>query len=148
MYEEQNTKKKKRFKLFDSQREGKGVTKEQVRQRLQETFPNTDIDIWNCTIITKNSSAKRRKPMKLKEGFILRTVAGETVVIPSGEELDLNVMITLNDTGRFLWEQLQEEKTLEQLVEATTAEYVVETEVAKAYIEEFVKKLDENGFLA
>lgn len=40
MYEEQNTKKKKRFKLFDSQREGKGVTKEQANlpPRLKKFF--------------------------------------------------------------------------------------------------------------
>ena len=86
--------------------------------------------------------------MKLKDGFILRTVAGETVVIPAGDDMDLNLMITLNDTGRFLWEQLQEEKSLEQLVAATTADYDVSAEDAKNYIEEFVKKLDENGFLA
>lgn len=86
--------------------------------------------------------------MKLKDGFILRTVAGETVVIPAGEDMDLNLMITLNDTARFLWEQLQEEKSLEQLVETTTAEYDVSAEDARKYIEEFVKKLDENGFLA
>lgn len=86
--------------------------------------------------------------MKLKNGFVLRTVAGETVVIPSGDDMDLNVMITLNETGRFLWEQLQEDKSLEQLVDATTAEYDVSREDAKKYIEEFVKKLDDNGFLA
>ena len=126
----------------------KGVTREQVRQRLQETFPNTDIDIWNCTIITKNSSAKRRKPMKLKEGFILRTVAGETVVIPSGEELDLNVMITLNETGAFLWERMQTETTQEALVEALLAEYDVAEQLAADCVAAFVKKLDENGFLA
>lgn len=86
--------------------------------------------------------------MKLKDGFILRAVAGETVVIPSSDDMDLDMMITLNDTGRFLWEQLQEEKTLEQLVQATTAEYDVAAEDAAKYIEEFVKKLSENGFLA
>lgn len=86
--------------------------------------------------------------MKLKDGFILRAVAGETVVIPASDDMDLDMMITLNDTGRFLWEQLQEEKTLEQLVQATTAEYDVAAEDAAKYIEEFVKKLSENGFLA
>ena len=34
--------------------------------------------------------------MKLKEGFILRTVAGETIVVPTGSALNLNMMITLN----------------------------------------------------
>ena len=44
--------------------------------------------------------------MKLKEGFILRTVAGETVVLPTGGVTNFDMMITLNGTGRFLWEML------------------------------------------
>ena len=41
--------------------------------------------------------------MKLKDGFVLRQVGGQTVVLASGSELDLNMMITLNGTGKFLW---------------------------------------------
>ena len=44
--------------------------------------------------------------MKLKEGFILRTVAGETVALPTGGVTNLDMMITLNETGKFLWEKL------------------------------------------
>ena len=47
-----------------------------------------------------------RKIMKIKEGFILRTVAGETVALPTGGVTNLDMMITLNGTGRFLWEKL------------------------------------------
>ena len=47
--------------------------------------------------------------MKLKDGFILRTVAGETVVLPAGGVTDFDMMITLNDTGRFLWELLEKD---------------------------------------
>ena len=86
--------------------------------------------------------------MKLKEGFVLRTVAGENVVIPSGDNLNLNMMLTLNDTGKFLWEQLAEEKTEEELLEAVLAEYDITAETAAPYIAEFVAKLDEYGCLA
>ena len=85
--------------------------------------------------------------MKLKDGFLLREIAGQTVVLPSGDELELNMMITLNDTGRFLWEQLAEEKTEEQLLEVMLAEYDVSREVAARCITNFVAGLDENGFL-
>ena len=37
--------------------------------------------------------------MKLKDDFILRNIAGQTVVLPSGGDLDLNMMITLNETA-------------------------------------------------
>ena len=86
--------------------------------------------------------------MKLKDGFILRQVAGKTVVLTCDETLDLNMMITLNGTGAFLWEMLQEETTQEALVAALLGEYDVDEETAKASVAAFVEKLNANGFLA
>ena len=86
--------------------------------------------------------------MKLKTGFIMRTVADQIVVLPSGDELDLNMMITLNDTGKFLWERLEVGAEVEELVSALLAEYDVDEATARAGVERFVGKLNENGFLA
>lgn len=86
--------------------------------------------------------------MKIKDGFILREVAGEIVVLPSGDTLDLNMMITLNDTGRFLWELLAKGSDEETLVNALLAEYDVDAETARRSVAGFVAKLNENGFLA
>lgn len=85
--------------------------------------------------------------MKLKEGFILRTVAGETVVIPTGSDLDLNMMITLNDTGKFLWEQLEKGAEEADLTAALLAEYDVNEQTAQEHVTRFLKKLNEYGFL-
>ncbi len=85
--------------------------------------------------------------MKIKDGFVLREVAGDIVVIPSGDTLDLNMMITLNETGRFLWELLEKGAEKEDLVQALTQEYDVTEEDAKAHIDVFVAKLNENGLL-
>lgn len=86
--------------------------------------------------------------LKLKDGFILRQIAGETMVIPSGGELDLNMMITLNETGRFLWERLQNGITEEALVAALLEEYDVDETTAKTQVVKFVEKLNGHGFLA
>ena len=86
--------------------------------------------------------------MKLKQGFILRTVAGETIVLPSGDELDLNMMITLNDTGKFLWQKLENGAEVDELVAGLLAEYDVDEATARIGVERFVAKLNENGFLA
>lgn len=86
--------------------------------------------------------------MKIKEGYIISTVAGENVVLPSGDNLDLTMMITLNDTGKFLWEQLQEEKTEEELLQAVIAAYGdVDQEEVKGFISDFVQALRENKLL-
>lgn len=86
--------------------------------------------------------------MKLKDGFILRDVAGQTVVLPTGDELNLNMMITLNETGKFLWEHLEQETDEATLVAALLAEYDVDESTAKAAVAAFIAKLNENGFLA
>lgn len=86
--------------------------------------------------------------MKIKEGFLLRKVAGQTVVLPVGADLDLNLMITLNETGAFLWEKLQSETSQEALVAALLADYDVDEATAAKCVAAFVKKLDDHGFLA
>ena len=85
--------------------------------------------------------------MKLKNGFVLRQVGGQTVVLPSGSELDLNMMITLNDTGKFLWERLEKGAELQELVKALCAEFEVEEDRAKAGFSAFVENLKSHGFL-
>ena len=85
--------------------------------------------------------------MKIKQGYLLREVAGKKVALPVADTLDLNKMITLNDTGAFLWERMQKETTQAELVDELLAEYDVTKEKAAASVAAFVKKLDENGFL-
>ena len=84
--------------------------------------------------------------MKIKDGFLLRQVAGQTVVLPTGGDLDLNMMITLNDTGAFLWEQLQNDCTEADLVAALLADYDVDESTARECVESFVKKLSDHDF--
>ncbi|MBQ7034255.1 MAG: PqqD family protein [Clostridia bacterium] len=86
--------------------------------------------------------------MKLKEGFILREIAGNTVVIPSGDTMDLNMMITLNGTGAFLWKKLEAETEPQALVDALLEEYEVTQEQAKKSVAKFLEQLKENDFLA
>ena len=86
--------------------------------------------------------------MKIKEGFLMRKVAGQTVVLPCGDEMDLNMMINLNETGSFLWELLQTETTEDALVAALLGEYDVDEKTARDAVAGFVAKLNENGFLA
>lgn len=86
--------------------------------------------------------------MKLKDGFLLRQMAGQTVVLPVSGELDLNMMITLNGTGAFLWEHLQKEITEEVLVAELLKEYDVDEATAASAVAAFVEKLRSNGFLA
>ena len=86
--------------------------------------------------------------MKLKDGLILREVAGEHVVLNVGSDVDLNGMITLNQTGCTLWKRLQEEAELADLTQALLNEYEVDEPTATAAAERFVEKLKGLDLLA
>lgn len=84
--------------------------------------------------------------MKIKDGFVMQDVAGRTVVLPT--DGDMNLMITLNGTGKFLWEHLSQETTSQALVDALLAEYDVDAQTAALCVDQFVAKLKDNDFLA
>ena len=86
--------------------------------------------------------------MKIRDGFILRTVAGQNVVVPVGENcLNFNAAITLNETAAFLWDCLKEDQTEESLAAKLTEEYDVTYETAKADIGVFLNVLREHEIL-
>ena len=70
--------------------------------------------------------------MKIKEGFILREVAGNYIVVAVGEAVkNFNGVINLNESGAFLWKILSQGVENEsQLVDALLGEYDVEKEIA------------------
>jgi hypothetical protein len=85
--------------------------------------------------------------MKLKEGFLLREVAGRIVVVPEGDVLNLNLMISLNETGRILWERLDQGASAQELKEALMEQYNVDEQLAEADVQAFIETLNRHGFL-
>ena len=86
--------------------------------------------------------------MKIKEGYMLRTVAGCSVVVAVGmSTMDFNGMINLNDTGAFLWKKLEIGASEDELVSAMLSEYDVDEETAKRDTDAFLKKLKEAELL-
>ena len=87
--------------------------------------------------------------MKIKDGFILKEMAGSWVVVPVGENMvNFQMMMTLNESGAFLWNQLAEEKTEEELVSALLEEYDTDAETAAADVKEFLQALAEKGVVS
>lgn len=80
--------------------------------------------------------------MKFKKEFILREIVGETVLIPAGETATkFNGLISVNELGRFIWENIEKAKDEDELLEFILDEYEVEREVAKADLDEFLQVL-------
>ena len=85
--------------------------------------------------------------MKIKKGFVVRTVGGENIVVPVGEmSKSFHGMINLNETGKFLWDFFTKEHTLEESVDALCLEYEVERALAERDAKIFMETLLSNGF--
>ena len=87
--------------------------------------------------------------MKIKSGFILRDLAGSTFVVAVGERSrEFKNMITLNETGKIIWQTLQNESTVDDVVNALLNECEGATrEVIEADVNEFIAKLKGDGIL-
>ena len=80
--------------------------------------------------------------MKIKDGYMLREVAGNSVVVAIGKAtLDFNGLITLNSSGAFLWKMLEKGISEEKLLTAMLDEYEIDKATAKTDIAEFIDKL-------
>lgn len=80
--------------------------------------------------------------MNIKKEFIVRDIAGDYILVPYGQTtLDFNGIVTMNDMGRFIWENIEKAKDEDELLEFILDEYEVEREVAKADLDEFLQVL-------
>lgn len=87
--------------------------------------------------------------MRINKEFVLREIAGDYVIIPTGQTvLEFNGLITVNEVGVSIWNMLQEEVTEDDLVNGILNEYEVEEEVAREDIREFIDTLVAGNILA
>lgn len=90
---------------------------------------------------------KLGEKMKLKSGYILHEVAGEYLVLPA-DGADLSSMLNLNETGAFLWRQLEQETDEQSICTALTDEYDVDAQTAETHVHQFIAQLKELKLLA
>lgn len=86
--------------------------------------------------------------MKIKEGYLLREVAGQFLVVPVGSQaISFNGIITLNKTGKVIWEVLQKETSKQAIIEALTHRFEVSIEQASQDIDAFLAVLQKHQLL-
>lgn len=86
--------------------------------------------------------------MRIKNGFVLREVAGKYVVIATGEaSKDFNGMITLNQTGKEIWEGVTKGLTVEEIAEKLAGNFDVSMEKALEDTKKMVASMEQAGFL-
>lgn len=86
--------------------------------------------------------------MKIKDSYVLRSVAGENLIVPvGGNNINFNSAMTLNETGAFLWQLLTADTTRDALIGAMTKEYDIDADTAKKDIDIFITSLKEHSIL-
>jgi hypothetical protein len=80
--------------------------------------------------------------MKIKDGFILRNIAGEWVVVPTGERaLRMQGAMILNEVASFIWRQLQSSILYEAVLDAIVRDYDIARDDAKRDLDIFLRHL-------
>ena len=74
--------------------------------------------------------------------FIKRKIGTQYVIVATGAATkQFNGMISVNGTGSFIWDQLEQSLTLDALIDAIIAEYEIDRATAMADATAFVEKL-------
>ena len=80
--------------------------------------------------------------MKIKDGFIIKKVVDDFVVVPVNDAfLEFASVINLNETGCFLWKCLENDVTFDFLCESLAKEYEISSDEVKDDVADFIDNL-------
>lgn len=86
--------------------------------------------------------------LKIDKEYVLRQIGDDYIIVPVGQAaLSFNGMITVNETGAFLWGQLLKGTNKEELLQNMMETYEVTQEEASRDIDEFLEVLHANNIL-
>lgn len=78
--------------------------------------------------------------MKIKEGYRIRKVGSKSVVVAPGG-INFTGLITVNETGTFIWDMLEKGAETDEIVSALANECKVQPEKIEGDVIEFIKAL-------
>jgi hypothetical protein len=88
--------------------------------------------------------------MKIKEGFVLRQVCGENVIVGEGlNAINFGKMLALNETAAWLWQQAvaMGEFTVEMLADKLCEEYDVTQDEARRDVAAIIDEWNSVGVI-
>jgi hypothetical protein len=102
----------------------------------------------HCTVFLLCLQIAREQLMKIKDGFMLRQIAGSWVVVPLEQRVvEFDGLMTLNESGAILWKLLENGAEIDDLVKAITNEYAIDEDTARKDIEELLENLAAKGLI-
>ena len=88
--------------------------------------------------------------MKIVDGFILRQIIDEWVVVPVGKEIygvGGSGMLSLSESSALMWEQLEQGTSKIALVDLLCHHYEVDRNTAESDVNDFLQILDTKQLL-
>ena len=87
--------------------------------------------------------------MRIKEGFVLRDIMGEAIVVGEGfDQINFNQMIKLNDSATFLWRAAEgRDFTEQELADLLTSHYEIDQKSALADVVRLCEEWQKNGII-
>lgn len=81
--------------------------------------------------------------MKLQNKYVSKKIGKKYIVVPVGDDVEkrFNGIISLNETGYFLFKKLEKGVEMNELVDDFAKEYGLEKDFALSEIETFLTKL-------
>lgn len=88
--------------------------------------------------------------MKIKEGFELRTICGEAIVVAHGiENIDFSKIISLNESAAYLWRKVEgQDFDAPMLARLLTEEYEVDEATALRDAQKMINDWQAAGLIA
>lgn len=82
--------------------------------------------------------------IRTKQGFLLRRLGNEYMVVPVGEaSKNLNGMIRMNETGAFYWKELEKGITEDELIKKMSERFDdLDEETARQDLKEYLKTME------
>lgn len=86
--------------------------------------------------------------MRIKNGFMLRKWAGQSVVVPLGARVvEFNGIMTLSESGALLWQKLQDGATEDELVQEILSNYNIDENTARTDVKAFIESMSARNIL-
>ena len=74
---------------------------------------------------------------------VARKTGDEYILVPIADNIaDMNSVFTLNETGAFIWEQIDGQKSIEEIIRLLELEYETDHETAVSDVLSFIERLE------
>lgn len=74
--------------------------------------------------------------------IVTRKTGNEYVLVPVTNNIaDMNSVYTLNETGAFIWEQIDGKRSVEEIINTLIAEYDIDKQIAQSDVFSFIDNM-------